>query len=471
MCFYACRDEKGNVTKQDGYDSDEYNYHQQCWYREIKKQLEQQREEARKAGKENAFSVAWSEVYYEKIGSKSCMATVGAGIYHDGEFMGMSTVDWQLQDVFEQLSKLPVLKPGFVLLIDPRYDSILMDTRDYNPKEEDESKHQFKDVKSLPWFFEIELPTHRKVKYSGFTLNDSVTHNELTLDGTRMHSFGRLLDNGMMLLIQVPAYELTKDLSAHTRRASIINVLLVLFVLAFSVFFLTTNINRPLSHLMKDLKLLGEGNLDVTLDVQRNDEIGTLGRTFNQMTTSLKQYIAQKEQEDAARQRIANELEFASMIQLSALPSTFPPFPDRTDFDVYATMKPAKEVGGDFYDFFLVDDDHLVLVIADASGKGVPAAMFTMTAKTLIKTIAFGPRSFWATSTTSSAKTTTRACSSRRSLASWNFPPGGSCSPMPATCRRCGRNGARALTNGWTWKPRRRTCWAFSKGWSTRRRK
>ncbi|MBO6092280.1 MAG: PP2C family protein-serine/threonine phosphatase [Oscillospiraceae bacterium] len=83
--------------------------------------------------------------------------------------------------------------------------------------------------------------------------------------------------------------------------------------------------------------------------------------------------------------RLDKELKLAADIQLNALPMNFPPFPDRTEFDLYASMTPAKEVGGDFYDFFMIDEDHLALVIADVSGKGVPAALFMMTSKTLIK--------------------------------------------------------------------------------------
>ena len=89
--------------------------------------------------------------------------------------------------------------------------------------------------------------------------------------------------------------------------------------------------------------------------------------------------------DSAEKQQIASELSVATHIQTSMLPCIFPAFPDRTEFDIYATMNPAKEVGGDFYDFFLVDDDHLAVVIADVSGKGVPAALFMVIAKTLIK--------------------------------------------------------------------------------------
>ena len=81
------------------------------------------------------------------------------------------------------------------------------------------------------------------------------------------------------------------------------------------------------------------------------------------------------------------ELDVATQIQKSVLPCTFPAFPERKEFDIYAVMKPAKEVGGDFYDFFLVDENHLAVVIADVSGKGIPAALFMMTARTMIKSL------------------------------------------------------------------------------------
>ena len=95
----------------------------------------------------------------------------------------------------------------------------------------------------------------------------------------------------------------------------------------------------------------------------------------------LKRQIA----ESQARNRISTELDVATQIQADMLPSIFPAFPDRPEFDIYATMNPAKEVGGDFYDFFMVDDRHLAIVMADVSGKGVPAALFMVIGKTLIK--------------------------------------------------------------------------------------
>ena len=112
-----------------------------------------------------------------------------------------------------------------------------------------------------------------------------------------------------------------------------------------------------------------------------------IGLTLCRRTHGL---LRQQEADSREKERIGAELNVATQIQHSMLPSIFPAFPERPEFDIYASMTPAKEVGGDFYDFFLVDDDYLALVIADVSGKGVPAALFMVTAKTLLKNAAQG---------------------------------------------------------------------------------
>ena len=103
------------------------------------------------------------------------------------------------------------------------------------------------------------------------------------------------------------------------------------------------------------------------------------------MMEELENYIANLSKVTAEKERIGTELDIARNIQASMLPCIFPAFPDRKEFDIYATMTPAKEVGGDFYDFFMVDETHLAIVMADVSGKGVPAALFMVIGKTLIK--------------------------------------------------------------------------------------
>lgn len=129
------------------------------------------------------------------------------------------------------------------------------------------------------------------------------------------------------------------------------------------------------------------------LDIHTGDELENLGKVMADMEKSLTEHEAEITQITAEKERIGTELLMASKIQYSMMPHNFPPFPDRKEFDLYATMDPAKEVGGDFYDFFLIDEDHLCLVMADVSGKGIPAALFMMISKVILQSCAMLGRS------------------------------------------------------------------------------
>ncbi|MBR4025234.1 MAG: SpoIIE family protein phosphatase [Firmicutes bacterium] len=124
------------------------------------------------------------------------------------------------------------------------------------------------------------------------------------------------------------------------------------------------------------------------LGIDTGDEIENLYFTLSDMEKDLNAYEEDLTKAIQEQQRIGTELDLAKRIQEDMLPTIFPPFPERKDFDVYASMIPAKEVGGDFYDYFLIDDDHLCIIMADVSGKGVPAALFMMASKILLKTTA-----------------------------------------------------------------------------------
>ena len=162
--------------------------------------------------------------------------------------------------------------------------------------------------------------------------------------------------------------------------SAVILLVATLFVGKFS-----RRISNPLKKLECDVQLISKGNFDRRTDVDTDDEIGNLAKSFNFMTDSIQKYIVDLKDITAKEQRIATELSTATKIQADMLPSVFPAFPNRKEFDIYATMNPSKEVGGDFYDYFLIDDRHIALVMADVSGKGVPASLFMVIAKTLIK--------------------------------------------------------------------------------------
>lgn len=124
------------------------------------------------------------------------------------------------------------------------------------------------------------------------------------------------------------------------------------------------------------------------LNIHTGDEIEELSEAIKTMEMEINDYIDHLTEVTAEKERMGAELNIATQIQASMLPCIFPAFPERNEFDIYASMDPAKEVGGDFYDFFLIDEDHIALVMADVSGKGVPAALFMVIAKTLLKNTA-----------------------------------------------------------------------------------
>ena len=196
----------------------------------------------------------------------------------------------------------------------------------------------------------------------------------------------------------VPAALASVDISLDEINKQIDRFVLVAALVTFAVlllssvgyyFYIRNILINPIRTLHDDTKKLVSDNMD-TLDkfenhVHTGDELEELGTSFEFMTRELNDYIRNLASVTAEKERIGAELNVATQIQADMLPRIFPAFPERSEFDIYATMTPAKEVGGDFYDFFLVDDDHIALVMADVSGKGVPAALFMVIAKTLIK--------------------------------------------------------------------------------------
>ena len=171
----------------------------------------------------------------------------------------------------------------------------------------------------------------------------------------------------------------------------VITVLLTVVAVLFAQFTLVRPLNRLSSIADRFVQQQKAGLISPEQKIlqvperRTGDEMGRLYHAVRQMEQSIYDYIQDLTKITTEKERISTELSVATRIQTSMLPCIFPPFSNRTEFDIYATMTPAKEVGGDFYDFFLVDDDHLALVIADVSGKGIPAALFMVITKVLLK--------------------------------------------------------------------------------------
>ena len=168
----------------------------------------------------------------------------------------------------------------------------------------------------------------------------------------------------------------------------------IFLVSILGAYFLVNRISRPLNQLTDYAHSFASENFDPDASIpagiealprQSKDEIGELAESFINMKRRLQGYLNDLRETTAAKERIESELKIAHDIQMSMVPKIFPPFPDRREFDLYATLVPAREVGGDFYDFFLLDDERLCFAIGDVSGKGIPASLFMALTKTMFR--------------------------------------------------------------------------------------
>ena len=178
--------------------------------------------------------------------------------------------------------------------------------------------------------------------------------------------------------------------SAWSKTTTMVMIALLLILGSATALWVASKIVKPVETMTNDIIDGGKtGKLFEMKDIYKtNDEIEVLAQSFDDLTKKIVQYIKDITQITKEKERIGTELELARKIQADMLPNIYPAFPDRPEFDIYASMRPAKEVGGDFYDFYLIDKDHLGMVIADVSGKGVPAALFMMMSRILIKNYA-----------------------------------------------------------------------------------
>ena len=191
------------------------------------------------------------------------------------------------------------------------------------------------------------------------------------------------------------SYDLTEMVGEHNNyllRCVLFTLSLTVAASAVGMFLMRRYITRPVRRLAQATKeFTPEENGTYSaekiskVEVRNRDEIGDLSRDIRSMQERIVENADNLARMTAEKERVSTELDLARDIQASLLPDVFPAFPDRHEFSLYASMTPAREVGGDFYDFFLIDDDHLALVIADVSGKGIPAALFMAVSRTMIR--------------------------------------------------------------------------------------
>ena len=361
VCFYAFRDKNNKIIIDKNFESEKYDYPNQGWYKQIISEVTPER------------NIVWSKPYYENQGSYTTMVTAGTGIYVDGELVGIATVDWELDSVIKEVYKMKplemtfsmyksgnVIKNSFTLFGNAKDDYVIATS---NPYIDNEAVigHSLKEI---PWYTSAD---------------DLYATTYITYHKKKYIPFVNKLKNGMVLIICLPKSEMFNKVNNFYSLLILSMLGIALLIPALLYYSLNHYIINPIDKLTQIAHKIGKGE-DIQIKIEEPEEFAQLASTFDNMTKDIKS-ITQE------RAKINSELSIAKSIQSSSLPNVFPPFPNRNEFEIYASMEAAKEVGGDFYDFFFIDKTKFMFLIADVSGKGVPAALFMMTVKTLINNV------------------------------------------------------------------------------------
>ena len=321
---------------------------------------------------------AWIEPYFGKAGG-IVMTTYSVPFYkkigEEKTFEGVACVDVSLAWLQKIVSAVRIGNTGFGFLLSKNGTFVTHPNSKYIMKESIFSVAKKLDSKELS-----QLGLRMIRGKSGF-----ISFSGPFVKEPCWIAYAPLRANGWPLALIFPKKELLEDVKTLNRKILFIS-LLGFFFLMLVISLIAKGITRPLRSLAMVANRIAEGDWDAPLPaVRHEDEVGKLTHAFERMKTSLKQYFNDLKETTAAKERIESELRIARDIQMGLVPKIFPPFPDREEFDIYAILEPAREVGGDFYDFYFIDREHLCFVVGDVSGKGVPASLFMAVTKTLIK--------------------------------------------------------------------------------------
>ena len=326
----------------------------------------------------------WTEPYYDAGGGRIVMATYAVPVHLGNDPVPVSAVvggDVSLYWLTRLLEGLDLGDTGYAFLVSQTGAFIAHPNPDFILNESIFSVAEARDDPRLRAIGRRMIAG--KVGYVAF---DGVM--SLTPDALSWLAYLPIPSTGWSLGIVYPDSEINADVVALNRIQWGIALLGITALLVVAMLIART-ITRPLRVLDAATQALARGELDAPLPrAKGRDEIARLTASFGHMRDDLRQYIDELRVTTAARERIESELRIAASIQMSLLPRTFPPYPRRNDLELNALLVPAREVGGDFYDFFLLDDDHLCLAIADVSGKGVPAALLMAVTRSFLRSFA-----------------------------------------------------------------------------------
>ena len=318
----------------------------------------------------------WTEPYYDKGGGDTLMCTYSVPIYKQLKgkrvFTGVLTMDISLASFDKIVKNIKVYKTGYGFLVSRTGKIITSPFPGYENKNIMEIAHTGKGKRTIAAIRDMMKGN------SDFTSMDGLS--------AKRHqsylSYAPVSSTGWSFGIIFPAAELTDNLLKFLKQMLNIFGWSILALLIVTIL-ITRKLTRPIIRLLDATRKIGQGNFNAKIPIRKSkNEIAQLSNAFSVMQDDLSNYITDLQETTTAKEKIESELNIAHSIQMGMLPVAFP---DRPDMDLYAMLESAKAVGGDLYDFFFLDPDHLVIAIGDVSGKGVPAALFMTIMRTLFR--------------------------------------------------------------------------------------
>ena len=359
---YICRGQYGGLVPS-FLGNDEYQYFFLDWYQRPKE-----------LGKP-----VWSEPYFDEGAGNIMMSTYSVPFFNYKDenqiFTGMVTADISLEWLMETIKKISSHQSSYSFLISRNGIFVSHPNKDYIMRESIFSIAEANNDNGLR-----EIGRDMIQGGEGFV----TLKNHFAGQKSWMY-YAPLPSLGWSIGVVFPEDKLFASIGELGAIILVIGgtgfLALLIVIIAIS-----GTITKPLRVLADKAGEIARGNLEVEIPtVRSHDEVAALSNSFHNMKVALKEYISNLAETTAAKERIESELKIAHTIQMSFLPKRFPPFPEKEEFEIFADLEPAKEVGGDLYDFFLIDEEHVFFSIGDVSGKGVPAALFMAVTKTLMK--------------------------------------------------------------------------------------
>jgi phosphoserine phosphatase RsbU/P len=329
----------------------EYDYFRWDWYRLPKA-----------AGK-----ALWSEPYFDDGGGDAVMTTYSVPLWRDGAFWGIATIDIALSQLTAAAERIKVGSTGYAFIISKQGRILAF------PQKEQVMRGTIQDASA-------ELARHMMSGEQGFLRTaEPATGSQAWI------AYVPIQMGDLSLAVVYPEGEVLAD--ARRLQGELLALGVAgLVAVYFALYLVARSISRPITDLALAARRVAEGEMNHRVETnQRTDEVRELAGAFNKMTRELRMRMEELRYTTRIQERLEGELSAARNIQMSLLPKKFPAFPDREELDIHAVVKPARAVGGDFYDFFFIDRDRLCLMIGDVAGKGVPAALFMAVSMTLLK--------------------------------------------------------------------------------------